>query len=74
MALAAGISILAIASFSAWVLPRPIDPLLLTIPPMIEVLFEGLSKKYEGAWFLRTWYWICVILLSTALLIFFHAV
>ena len=74
IALAAGISILAIAVFSAWVLPKPLDPILLTIPPLIEVVYEGLLKKYKGAGFLRTRYWIGTILLSTALLIVFHLI
>lgn len=74
IAISAGISILAIASFSKWVLTDPINPLLLTIPPLIEVVYEGLLNKYKAAKFLKTWYWVCAILLSTVLLIAIHLV
>ena len=74
IAIAAGISILAFACCSAWVLPRPIDELLLTIPPLIEVVYEALSNKYKGAKFLKTWYWVCAIIFSTAFLIILHLV
>ena len=74
MALAAGISILTIACFSKWVLPKPIDPMLLAIPPLIEAIYEGLLKKYKEAEFLKAWYWVCAIILSTALLIILHLV
>ena len=74
MALAAGVSILAIASFSAWVLPGPINPLLLAIPALIEAIYEGLLKKYKQAGFLKASYWVCAILLSTALIIILHLV
>lgn len=72
IAVAAGISILAIAASSAWILSRPIDPLLLTIPVLIEVIYEGLSKKYEGTRAMRSRYWAWAIILSTALLISLH--
>ena len=74
MAFATGLSVLAIASFTRWVLAKPIDPMLLTIPPLIEVAYEGLLKRYKGAKFLKAWYWVCAIILSTALLILLHVV
>ena len=74
MAFAAGISILAIASFSAWVIPEPINPLLLAIPALIEAVYEGLLKKFKQAKILKTWYWVCAILLSTALIMILHLV
>ena len=74
MAFAAGVSILAIAGFSAWVLPEPINPLLLAIPALIEVIYEGLLKKYKQAGFLKAWYWVCAILLSTVLIMILHLV
>jgi len=57
ISLAAGFSIITIACFSRWVLPKPINPLLLAIPPLIEVFYEGLSKKYKDTRLLKTWYW-----------------
>lgn len=74
IAIAAGLSILAIACFSAWVLPKPINPMLLAIPPLIEVIYEGLLSKYKDSKFLKTGYWVCAILLSTALLILLHLI
>jgi 4-amino-4-deoxy-L-arabinose transferase-like glycosyltransferase len=69
---AVGFSIIAFACFSKWVFPEPIHPMLLTIPPLIEALYEGLLKKYKDAEFLKTWYWICAILFSTVLIIILH--
>jgi len=74
MAFATGVSILAIACASRWLLPKPINPLLLTIPPLIEATYEGLLKKYKEARFLKAWYWVGAILLSTSLLIILHLV
>ena len=42
--------------------------------PLIEVYYEGLLIKYKEAKFLKTGYWICAILLSTALLILLHLI
>ena len=42
--------------------------------PLIEVYYEGLLSKYKEAKFLKTGYWICAILLSTALLILLHLI
>ena len=74
IAIAAGVSILAIATFSGLVLHGSMNPLLLTIPALIEVIYEGLRKKYKQAGFMKTWYWVCAILLSTALIIILHLV
>ncbi len=74
MAFATGVSILMIACASRWLLPKPINPFLLAIPPLIEALYEGLLKKYKEARFLKACYWVSAILLSTALLIIFHLV
>jgi len=72
IALAAGSSIIAFACFSRWVLLNPISPMLLAIPPLIEAFYEGLLKKYKDAAFLKTWYWVTAILLSTALIMILH--
>ena len=74
LAFAAGISILAIAVFSTWVLTKPIDPFLLAIPPLIEAAYEGLLKKNRDAKYLKPWYWVCAILLSTVLIIVLNIV
>ena len=74
MAIAAGVSILAIATFSGLVLHRAMNPMLLTIPVLIEVIYEGLIKKYKQAGFMKTWYWVCAILLSTASIMILHLV
>ena len=73
IAIAAGVSILAIATSSVWVPMAPFDPLLLTIPPLIEVAHGVLYKKRKDAWYVKTWYWVCAILVSTALLILLRA-
>ena len=73
IAIAPGTSILAIATSSAWLPMTFYDPLLLTIPPLIEVVHWTLSKKSKDAWYMKTWYWVCAILVSTVLLILFRA-
>lgn len=69
IAMAAGFSIILIACATKWILLKPIDPLLLTIPALAEVAYEGLLKKYSSAKFMKTWIWVCTILFSTLLII-----
>jgi hypothetical protein len=74
IALAVGFSIIAFACFSKWILARPLRPMLLTIPPLIEAFYEGLRKKYKDARFLKTWYWVVAIISSTVLIMILHLV
>ena len=74
IALASGFSILLIASFSRWVFEKPINPFLLTVPPLIEVAYEGILKKHKESKYLKTWYWVCGILFSTILIILMHMI
>ena len=48
--------------------------MLLTIPALIEVFHGALYKKNKDAPYMKTWYWVCAILVSTALLILLRAV
>ena len=73
IAIAAGVSILAFATATKWVTSRPWDPLLITIPPLIEVAHGALYAKRKDAWYMKTWIWVCAILVSTALLILMRA-
>ena len=74
IAFASGISILMIACFSKWVLDKPIHPFLLTVPPLIEVAYEGLLKKNKESKILKTWYWVCAIIFSTLLIMLAHMI
>ena len=74
IALAAGTSILLIASFSKWVLEKSINPFLLTIPALIEVAYEYFLKKDKESKIVKTWYWVCGILFSTILIILIHMI
>ena len=73
IAIAAGLSILAIATSSVWLPMTPLDPLLLTIPALIEVAHGVVLKKRKDCWYAKTGYWVCAILVSTALLILLRA-
>lgn len=73
IALATGISIIAIAYFSKRVLPKPIGNLSTAIPPFIALIFEIVLNKYKNKKIATTWYWVAAILLSTALIIIIHA-
>lgn len=74
IAIASGTSILIIAICSKWVLDEPMHPFLLTVPPLIEVTYEGLLKKHKNSYILKTWYWVCGILISTILIIIIHII
>ena len=73
IAIATGISILAFAISSIWLPLRRFDPLVLTIPPLMEIVHGALYVKRRDAWYMRTWYWVGGILVSTALLILLRA-
>ena len=53
-------------------LPEPIAYLPLAIPPFIATLYEALLNKYKESRFLKTWYWITAILISTIVIILFY--
>jgi predicted histidine transporter YuiF (NhaC family) len=67
--LATGISIIAIACFSKWVLPRPIGYLPTALPPFIATVYEALLNRNKDHRVFTTWYWIAAIFLTTALVI-----
>lgn len=70
--LAAGFSIIALAVFSKYICKTPIGYLSLAIPPFIATIHSSLVDKYKERRFMRTWYWIAAILLSTAVVILIH--
>ena len=69
IAIAAGVSLLAFATSAIWFPMKWFEPMLFTVPPLIEIVHGVLYRKYKGAWFMKTWYWCCAILVTTALLI-----
>ena len=74
ISVATGISILAIAYFSKYVLPKPIGYLPTAIPPFFMVIYEAVVAKYKDHKITTTWYWITAIFISTALVIVFNAI
>ena len=74
IALATGVSIIALAYFSKRVLPEPIGYLPSAIPPFIALIFEGVLSKHKNKKIATTWYWVAAILCSTVLIIIFNAV
>jgi predicted histidine transporter YuiF (NhaC family) len=72
--IATGISILIIAYFSKYVLPRPIGYLPTAIPPFFMVIYEAVVAKYKNSKITKTWYWVTAIFVSTALVIVFYAI
>jgi len=73
IALAVGLSIIAMSYFSKHLLQKPIDYLSLAIPPFIATIFESLLAKYKDSKFLKTRYWIVAVFGSTFLIILFYA-
>lgn len=74
IALATGVSIIALAYFSKRVLPEPIGYLPLAIPPFIATIYEAVAAKHKNKKITTTWYWIAAILCATALVIMLYAV
>lgn len=74
VALAAGASIVLLAYFSKHVLPEPIGSLSRTWPPFFLAIYESLAytKKYKNKSWMKSIYWVIVILLATALVIIVH--
>ena len=73
IALAAGVSILALAYLSKRVLPEPLSYLELAIPPFLATIYEAATKKKKAAWYARPLYGILAILLATVLVIGLNA-
>lgn len=74
IALAAGVSIIALAYFSKRVLPEPIGYLPSAVPPFIAVVYEGVLAKHKNKKIATTRYWVSAILLITAVIIILYAV
>lgn len=74
IALATGISIIALAYFSKRVLTEPIDSLIQAIPPFIMIIYEGVLSKHKGKKLAEPKYWVTAVLLSTAIIIILHLI
>ena len=74
IALATGISIIALAYFSKKVLPEPIGYLPLAIPPFIATIYEAVATKHKNKKIATTWYWVSAIFFSTVLIIFLYTI
>ena len=74
IALATGVSLIALAYFSKRILHEPIGYLPSAIPPFIGVVYEGVLAKHKNKKIATTWYWVTAILLTTAVVIILHAV
>lgn len=74
IALAAGVSIIALAWASKRMLPAPIGNLPTAFPPFLMVIYEGVLTKYKDSdhWIARPGPWIAAILLSTAVIVLWH--
>ena len=74
IALATGVSIIALAYFSKKILPEPIGFLPLAIPPFIASIYEAVATKHKNKKITTTWYWLTAIFVSTALVIVLNAI
>ena len=74
IALATGVSIIALAYFSKRVLSEPIGYLPAAIPPFIALIFEGVLSKHKNKKIATTWYWVAAVLCATALIIIIYAI
>jgi len=69
LALAVGVSILAIAYVSKRVLPEPIGKLPAALPAFVAVLYEAALAKYPDSKLSTAWYWVVAVLATTAVII-----
>ena len=74
ISLAAGISIITLAYFSKRILPEPLSYLEIAAPPFIATIYESLLKKHKDKHFMKTWIWVIVIFVATALVIMLNAI
>ena len=74
IALATGVSLIALAYFSKRILPEPIGYLPSAIPPFIAIIYEGILSKHKNKKIATSWYWTAAIFFSTVLIIFIYAV
>ena len=74
LALAVGISIIAMAWFSKYVLPKPVGYLPAAIPPFLAVIYEGIMSRHKGSKITTTWYWVVAILVATTVVIAAYAI
>jgi branched-subunit amino acid transport protein len=74
IALATGVSIIALAYFSKRVLSEPIGYLPAAIPPFIAFIFESVLSKHKNKKIATTWYWVAAVLCATALIIIVYAI
>ena len=72
LAIAEGISIIAMACASKWMTARPIGYLSLAFPPFLMVIYESVAKKHGNSRICTPWYWFVAILLATVLVIGLH--
>ena len=69
---AVGMSILALATASRWLLPEPMGYLSQAFPPFLAVVYEVVYNKRPNSRLSAAWYWVVAILLATALVIGIH--
>jgi hypothetical protein len=74
LALATGISIIAMAFISKRVLAKPMESLPQAIPPFLMVIWESLPRRFKKRRIYTPWYWIVAIVIATALVILFHII
>ena len=74
VALALGISIIALAYVSKRMLAEPISPLYLGIPSFIMLAYETLLGSKKKTNLTHSIYWVIAIVLATAIIIGLHLI
>ena len=74
ISLATGLSILAMAFASKYLLPEPISYFKLSIPALMIVVYEIILEKYKNSRICTAWYWVVAVLVITALIILGHMI
>lgn len=74
VALATGVSIVAMAYVSKRVLSDPMASVPLAVPPFLMLLFELMWGRYKDTRLCATSYWITAILLSTIFIIGYYLI
>ena len=73
IALAVGVSIIALAYFSKRVLPEPLSYLELAFPPFLGAIFEMATHNAKTAWYTRPLVGVLAVLVATVAVILMNA-
>ena len=74
LALATGISIVALAYVSKRILDEPMRSLEFAVAPFVQMIYEYLLHKHKNSKYLKPLYWVIAIFSITIIIILSHLI